>query len=70
MGLHTMKKSYIIPTLQIVKIEQTLPIAGSGSGELTTSGATFYEEDATGAALVKGHNGRTGSVDWDDDWSE
>ena len=62
-----MKKSYIIPTLQIVKIEQTRPIAGSG---LTTSGATFYEEDATGAALVKGHNGRTGSVDWDDDWSE
>ena len=68
MGLHTMKKSYIIPTLQIVKIEQTQPIAGSGS--LNTSGATFYNEDATGEALVKGHNGRTGSVDWDDDWSE
>ena len=64
MGLHTMKKSYIIPTLQIVKIEQTLPIAGS----LTSAGATFYDEDATGAALVKG---RTQHYDvWEDDWSE
>lgn len=59
-----MKKSYIIPTLQIVKIEQTQPIAGS----LNTSGATFYDEDATGAALVKG---RTQHYDvWEDDWSE
>lgn len=61
-----MKKSYIIPTLQIVKIEQTQPIAGSGS--LTTSGATFYDDDATGEALVKG---RTQHYDvWEDDWSE
>lgn len=59
-----MKKSYIIPTLQIVKIEQTQPIAGS----LTTSGATFYDDDATGEALVKG---RTQHYDvWEDDWSE
>ena len=58
-----MKKSYIIPTLQIVKIEQTQPIAGS----LTTDGATFYDDDATGAALVKG---RTQHYDvWEDDWS-
>ena len=64
MGLHTMKKSYIIPTLQIVKIEQTQPIAGS----LSTSGATFYDDNATGAALVKG---RTPHYDvWEDDWSE
>lgn len=62
----TMKKSYIIPTLQIVKIEQTQPIAGSGS--LNTSGATFYDDDATGEALVKG---RTQHYDvWEDDWSE
>lgn len=61
-----MKKSYIIPTLQIVKIEQTQPIAGSGS--LNTSGATFYDDDATGEALVKG---RTQHYDvWEDDWSE
>ena len=60
-----MKKLYIIPTLQIVKIEQTQPIAGSG--ELTTSGATFYDDDATGEALVKG---RTQHYDvWEDDWS-
>ena len=59
-----MKKSYIIPTLQIVKIEQTQPIAGSFS----TSGATFYNDDATGEALVKG---RTQHYDvWEDDWSE
>ena len=62
----TMKKSYIIPTLQIVKIEQTQPIAGSGS--LNTSGATFYDDDATGEALFKG---RTQHYDvWEDDWSE
>lgn len=59
----TMKKSYIIPTLQIVKIEQTQPIAGS----LTTSGATFYDENATGEALVKG-NVHHYDV-WEDDWS-
>lgn len=59
-----MKKSYIIPTLQIVKIEQTQPIAGS----LTTYGATFYDDEATGEALVKG---RTQHYDvWEDDWSE
>jgi len=57
----TMKKTYIIPEMLIVRVSQTLPLMGS----LTTAGASFYETDATSEALTK-HNSY--SV-WDDDWS-
>ena len=56
-----MKKTYIIPAMQTVKVAQNLPIAGS----LGTSGATFYDDNATGAAMTKQNNYSV----WDDDWS-
>ena len=58
-----MKKQYIIPAMQTVKVAQNLPIATSGS--LSTSGATFYDANATGAAMTKQNNYSV----WDDDWS-
>ena len=63
-GLHTMKKSYIIPSTTVFQLSSRDAILGS----LSTQSATFYDEDATGAALVKG---RTQHYDvWEDDWSE
>ena len=58
-----MKKQYIIPEMATMQVAQSLPIAGS----LNNNSATFFNEDATGAAMVKGstHNYSV----WDDDWS-
>lgn len=50
-----MKKTYMQPQTAAHKLEQSMPIAGS----LTTSGATFYDGDATSAAMSKEQN------DWD-----
>ena len=56
-----MKKTYINPSIVVVQLGMTQPIAGS----LTPEGATFYNEDATGAAMTKG----IGDVNvWDDEW--
>ena len=59
-----MKKTYIRPAMNITKVVQSLPIAGS----LNQEGATFYQENATGAAMVKGSSQPNYNV-WDDDWS-
>ncbi len=56
-----MKKTYNSPSMLVVRMAMTQPIAGS----LTTTSATFYDEDATGEALVKGTN----DVNvWDNEW--
>ena len=58
-----MKKSYIIPSTTVFQLSSRDAILGS----LSTKSATFYDEDATGEALVKG---RTQHYDvWEDDWS-
>lgn len=65
-----MKKQYIEPAMICceVKMEQHLLSASEHT--------SLYDADATvdGSGnlnnLVKGYNGRSGSVDWDDDWSE
>jgi len=61
-----MKKSYINPAIVIINVAPTTPLAAS------TPGLTVDWEDNVDAASVevKGYNGRAGSVDWDDDWSE
>ena len=58
-----MKKTHINPTTTIVKVMVENMMA------LSRSGANF---DAEQGMEVKGYNynGRSGSVDWDDDWSE
>ena len=58
-----MKKTYINPSMLVVHLGMTQPIAGSGS--LSTTSATFYDDNATGAAMTKG----IGDVNvWDDEW--
>ena len=48
-----MKKTYITPATVVVMTMQEQPIAGS----LTTSHATFYDEDATGDAMGREDKG-------------
>ena len=60
-----MKKTYINPSIVVVRLGMTQPIAGSGTGSLSTTSATFYDDNATGAAMTKG----IGDVNvWDDEW--
>lgn len=64
-----MKKTYIIPAMEAMKVAQCLPIAGS-DGDLTKNGDNYTgglkNQNATGAGLVKDN-----SYDvWDDDWSK
>lgn len=60
-----MKKTYINPTTTIVEVKVENMIANSS--------LTLDNEHAASSSYdmeVKGYNGRSGSVDWDDDWSE
>lgn len=59
-----MKKAYIIPSLVVVRLAMTRPIAGS----LDPLGATFYDDDATTDALVKGNDPISDKDIWDDVW--
>lgn len=60
-----MKKTYINPTTTIVEVKVENMIASS---------LDLFDDKAavSGTMEVKGYNynGRSGSVDWDDDWSE
>ena len=47
----------------VVRLGMTQPIAGS----LTPTGATFFDEDATGDAMVKGNSVSDVNV-WDSEW--
>lgn len=58
-----MKKTYINPTTTIVEVKVENMIATS-LGLVDTAASNEYEME------VKSYNGRAGSVDWDDDWSE
>ena len=61
-----MKKTYINPTTTIVEVKVENMIASS-------LGLVDDKAADQGAGMeVKGYNynGRSGSVDWDDDWSE
>ena len=58
-----MKKTYINPNMVVVTIMHIQPIAGS----LTPAGATFFDEDATGDAMVKGNSVSDVNV-WDNEW--
>ena len=58
-----MKKTYISPNMLVVRLAMVQPIAGS----LTTTSATFYDDNATGAAMVK--ESASGDVNiWDEEW--
>ena len=61
-----MKKTYINPTTTVVEVKVENMIANSPVGLMVddTAANQSYGMD------VKGYNGRAGSVDWDDDWSE
>jgi len=59
-----MKKTYINPSILVVSLAMTQPIAGS----LTRESATFYDEDATGDAMVKENSGITNRSVWDNEW--
>ena len=56
-----MKKTYISPEIVVVRLAMTQPIAGS----ITTAGATFYEDGATGDGMAKSV---TDINIWDDEW--
>lgn len=58
-----MKKTYINPTTTVVEIKVESMIAES-VGLSSSAASDEYEME------VKGYNGRAGSVNWDDDWSE
>ena len=59
-----MKKTYISPIINVVVISQVRPIAGS----ITTSGATFYNTNATGEGMTREDNSWDiwGDDDYDD----
>ena len=58
-----MKKTYINPSMIVVRLGMTQPIAGS----LTTTSATFYDDDAIGDAMVK--ENVIPDIDiWDNEW--
>ncbi len=59
-----MKKTYINPTTTIVEVKVENMIASSPLGLVDAPANEEYGME------VKGYNGRAGSVDWDDDWSE
>lgn len=59
-----MKKTYINPTTTVVEVKVENMIAASPLN-LVNSPA-----DQSAGMEVKSYNGRAGSVDWDDDWSE
>ena len=58
-----MKKTYNSPSMLVVRLGMTQPIAGS----LTPTGATFFDDDATGEAMVKGNSVSDVNV-WDNEW--
>lgn len=60
-----MKKTYINPTTTIVEVKVENMIAGS---PLSLNNSVSADADL--GMEVKGYNGRAGSVNWDDDWSE
>ena len=64
-----MKKTYMIPSVEVTTVTPATIIANSpftfDDGNGTGSG-TVTDEDAEGEALVKG---RGASNVWDDDWS-
>lgn len=60
-----MKKiQYIAPAIEVIKLDVENMIAESGPEVSSASADVQYGMD------VKGYNGKAGSVDWDDDWSE
>ena len=60
----TMKKTYIIPTVEVLNIAPGTLLAES----LPSGGGTELEE---GDILVKGQGSSLGTHDvWDDDWSK
>lgn len=61
-----MKKSYINPATVVINIAPTTVLAASKPGVTIN----WDETVDAGSVEVKGYNGRSGSVDWDDDWSE
>ena len=61
-----MKKTYINPTTTIVEVKVENMIALSPLGLVDTAASDEYEMEVKSNS----YNGRAGSVDWDDDWSE
>lgn len=61
-----MKKTYINPTTTIVEVKVENMIATSPVGLVDTAASNEYEMEVKSNS----YNGRAGSVDWDDDWSE
>ena len=65
-----MKKTYLQPTMMVVRLQQQSIICASKgvnrvSSNLTGDDAIGYGGGSTGPARVKSN-----TVDWDDDWSE
>lgn len=61
-----MKKTYINPTTTIVEVKVENMIASSPLGLNEADAVQSYGMEVKGY----NYNGRSGSVDWDDDWSE
>ena len=64
-----MKKTYLQPTMMVVRLQQQSIICSSKvrsvSTNLTGDDAISFGGGGTGAARVKSN-----TVDWDEDWSE
>ena len=59
-----MKKIYISPNIITVTLSARRQFMLQGS--LTTDGATFYDEDATGEAMTKGYISNKNI--WEEEW--
>ena len=64
-----MKKTYLQPTMMVVRLQQQSIICTSPVNRVSTNldegDAIGYDGGGTGPARVKSN-----TVDWDDDWSE
>lgn len=61
-----MKKTYINPTTTVVEVKVENMIATSPLGLVDAPASNDYDMEVKSNS----YNGRAGSVDWDDDWSE
>ena len=65
-----MKKQYIEPAMTCCEVKMEQHLLSASQHTSFYGDAATVDESGNLNNLVKGYNGRAGSVDWDDDWSE
>ena len=61
-----MKKTYLQPTMMVVRLQQQSIICSSPVNRVSGNADLDYGGGGSGPARARQHSG----IDWDDDWSE